>query len=272
MSGVPYLFVNMLALSCFALLFATFLAAKKTPEIRAFLLLLGACVVWLGGAVLMRLQVWPGLEIWFYVSILTLFAVEWLFYLFLLRFTKTSEPFTLAVWTAVNAVELAFTASGFFIKPPIPTTSADGTVFLYAMSWHILFPVLFYGVFTAYLVRLVRRVVREQGIHSPGLLLVILGGVVLGLGNVLQVTLPGNTFPYDALSGIGFAAFLLLALYKKRMFRLTLVVSRSILLLSLGLICVAATAYILSPLEQFFVDMFRLSEEAATMVLLLVIT
>ena len=265
MSGVPYLFVNMLALSCFALLFATFLAAKKTPEIRAFLLLLGACVVWLGGAVLMRLQVWPGLEFWFYVSILTLFAVEWLFYLFLLRFTKTREPFTLAVWTVVNAVELAFTASGFFLKPPVPVASAEGTVFLYAMSWRILFPVLFYAVFTAYLTRLVRRVVREQGIHSPGLLLVILGGVFMGLGNVLQVTIPGNTFPYDALFGIGFAAFLLLALYKKRMFRLTLVISRSLLLILLGLICMAAAVYILSPLERFFVDMLRLPEEAATM-------
>ena len=100
-----------------------------------------------------------------------------------------------------------------------------------------------------------RRVVKEQGIHSPGLLLVIIGGGVIGLGNVLQIAIPGNPFPYDALCGIIFAFFLLLALYRKRLFHLTLVVSRSLLLLVLALICVISATYIISPLEQFLITM-----------------
>ena len=60
-SNIPFLYVNVTALCCFALLFVTFLAAKKTPEIRAFLLLLGDGTLWLAGAVLMRLRIWPGL-------------------------------------------------------------------------------------------------------------------------------------------------------------------------------------------------------------------
>lgn len=201
-SNIPFLYVNVTALCCFALLFVTFLAAKKTPEIRAFLLLLGDGTLWLAGAVLMRLRIWPGLTFWYYVSLLALFSFAWLFYMFLLRFTRTSEPFTLGLWTLINVVLLVVTATGFILAPPTPQQTAEGTVFLYSINWHIVFPCLFYVAFTTYLVRLTTRIIREQGIHSPGLLLVILGGSVMGIGNVVQVAIPGNTFPYDALAGV----------------------------------------------------------------------
>ena len=266
MSSIPFLYVNVIALCCFTVLFATFVAAKKSPEIITFMLLLADCIVWLGSAILMRLQLWPGLRFWFYLSFLSLFAVAWFFYLFLLRFARRKEPFTLAVWTVLNAVELLISTTGFFLKPPTPTSTAEGTVFLYSIDWRIGIPVLFYTVFIFYLFRVMQRVVKEQGIHSPGLLLVIIGGGVMGLGNVLQIGIPGNTFPYDALCGIVFAFFLLLALYRKRLFHLTLVVSRSLLLLVLALICVISATYIISPLEQFLIATFGLSWEIATVV------
>ena len=75
MSSIPFLYVNVIALCCFTVLFATFVAAKKSPEIITFMLLLADCIVWLGSAILMRLQLWPGLRFWFYLSFLSLFAV-----------------------------------------------------------------------------------------------------------------------------------------------------------------------------------------------------
>ena len=125
-SNIPFLYVNVTALCCFALLFVTFLAAKKTPEIRAFLLLLGDGTLWLAGAVLMRLRIWPGLTFWYYVSLLALFSFAWLFYMFLLRFTRTSEPFTLGLWTLINVVLLVVTATGFILAPPPPQRPAAG--------------------------------------------------------------------------------------------------------------------------------------------------
>lgn len=266
MSGIPFLYVNVTALCCFSVLLATFVAAKKTPEIRSFMLLLADCIVWLASAILMRLQIWPGLRFWYYISIMTLFAVEWFFYLFLLCFTRRKGLLTMVVWTVINTAELAAAATGYFLQPPTPVTTDTGTVFLYTFNWHIAIPVLFYVVFTAYLVRFVRRVVRDLGIHSPGLLLVIIGGCVMGLGNVLQIAIPGNAFPYDALCGIIFAAFLLLALHKKRMFHLTLVVSRSLLMLVLALLCVISATYIISPLEKFLTTTLGLSFELATVI------
>ena len=53
MSTIPFLYVNVTALCCFTVLFATFMAAKKSPEIITFMLLLADCIVWLGSAILM---------------------------------------------------------------------------------------------------------------------------------------------------------------------------------------------------------------------------
>ena len=54
-TNIPFLYVNIIALSCFTLMFVTFLATKKTPEIWAFLAVLLDCILWTGGSILMRL-------------------------------------------------------------------------------------------------------------------------------------------------------------------------------------------------------------------------
>ena len=57
---IPYISVNITALCCFSLMLVTFLAAKKTPEIKSFLLVLADCILWSGASILMRFQMWPG--------------------------------------------------------------------------------------------------------------------------------------------------------------------------------------------------------------------
>lgn len=86
----------------------------------------------------------------------------------------------------------------------------DGsTVFTYSLNWHIVIPcIVFVAIIFATAVMLV-QVVREQGVHSPGIQVIISGGLVMLAGNLLQTGLPGNTFPFDALSGIVFAALLM---------------------------------------------------------------
>lgn len=59
MMSVPFLYVNLTALACYALLSITFLASKKTPEILSFICLLLDFTLWTGASVLMRLQVYP---------------------------------------------------------------------------------------------------------------------------------------------------------------------------------------------------------------------
>ena len=73
--NIPFLYVNITALFVYSLLLFIFLAAKKTPEIRAFLLMMVDCVLWTAGAMLMRLQMWPGPHFWYYVSLAAIFSL-----------------------------------------------------------------------------------------------------------------------------------------------------------------------------------------------------
>ena len=79
MSNIPFLYINITALCCFSLMFVTFLATKKTPEIRAFMAVLMDCILWSGGCILGRLRMWPGLRFWYAVALVARFSMELLF-------------------------------------------------------------------------------------------------------------------------------------------------------------------------------------------------
>ena len=51
MTHIPFLFINVTALSCFVLMFVTFLATKKTAEIWSFLAVLLDAILWVGGSI-----------------------------------------------------------------------------------------------------------------------------------------------------------------------------------------------------------------------------
>lgn len=267
MNDIPFLFINITVFSCFLLMFVTFLATKKTPEIRAFLAVLLDAILWSGGAILMRLQMWPGMNFWYKVSLVALFSMELFFYFFVHTFSRRKGRFLLAVFTIWTLAIIPGTVSGFYLKPPTPVVMPDGsTLFTYSLDWHIVIPCIMFVAIIGATAVLLMQVMREQGVHSPGIRVIVYGGLVMLAGNLLQVGLPGNTFPFDALAGIIFAALLMYALYKRRMFRLTLVVSRSLLTLVLAVICIMAAANFISPMHLFAEQTLGLGERSATTV------
>lgn len=262
---VPFLYINVMALCCFTLMFVAFLAAKKTPEIWAFIVVLADCILWSGGAVLMRLQMWPGMTFWYDLSLVALFSMELFFYWFVHTFSQQKGKFTLILCLLGTLAILPGTISGFFLSPPTPTLQPDGDmVFTYVTDWHILIPCTLFVAIMVATARLLLRLVRERGVHSPGLMVIINSGLVMLVGNLLQIAIPGNTFPYDALAGIVFAGFLMYALYKRRMFRMTLVVSRGILTIALAVICLLTATYLIVPLQSFLEGGLGLNMRIAT--------
>jgi diguanylate cyclase (GGDEF)-like protein/putative nucleotidyltransferase with HDIG domain len=266
MSNIPFLFINVTALSCFALMFVTFLATKKTPEIWAFLAVLLDAILWSGGSILMRMQMWPGLHFWYQVSLVALFSMELLFYIFVYTFARRKGKFLLILFTVWTLATIPGTISGFYLAAPTPVVQANGaTVFTYSMNWHIFIPCVMFVTIIGATTVLLLQVMREQGIHAPGIQVIITGGLIMLAGNLLQIGLPGNTFPFDALAGIVFAILLMSALYKRRIFRLTLIVSRSLLTLVLAVICIVSAANFISPLQQFAEGQLGLESNLATM-------
>jgi diguanylate cyclase (GGDEF)-like protein/putative nucleotidyltransferase with HDIG domain len=254
-------------------MFAVFLAAKKTPEIRAFLLMMVDCVVWIAGSILMRLQVWPGLNFWYYVSLLAIFSMEFVFYNFLHSFARENGKFMLTVFLTATFALVPGTLTGFFLAPPVPSVQPDGTVFYvyHTVYWHMIFPcVLFITVIIASL-QLLGRMKREQGVHSSGALILFLGGVIELVGNLMQIFIPGNTFPFDALAGVIYAGMMVFALYRRRLFRMTLVVSRGILMLAVVAVCFLLGIFCVDPFLKFFQVRIGLGYQASLTVVSLLL-
>ena len=127
MNHIPFLYINVSVLCCFLLMFVTILAVKKTPEIWAFLAVLVDVILWAGGSVLMRLQFWPGMRFWYAVSLVALFIMELLFYIFIHVFTRRKGKLLLSVFVLWNAAIIPGTISGFFLEMPRPVSLENGT-------------------------------------------------------------------------------------------------------------------------------------------------
>ena len=185
-----------------------------------------------------------GGNFWYTVSLVALFCMELVFYYFVHTVSHQKGKFLLILFTVWTLLNLPGTIVGLYLPAPIPAIRADGAlIFLYnKVTWRLVIPCVMF--------------------------VAIIGGVML-LGNLLQVCLPGNTFPYDALSGILFAFLLMYALYKRRMFQMTLIFSRTMLTLILAAICLFFVSNFLLPIENFVSTSLGLNTEAAITVVAL---
>lgn len=264
MMSVPFLYVNLTALACYALLSITFFSFQKNTR-NSFVYLsvaglysvdrsFGAHAVAgvpRGEFLVLRLH-------------LSTFALPLFCYLFVSTFVRSNDFFTKIFVILITLVILVCEAFGVFLKPPVVHRIQDGQyVFLYDMQWPIYIALFLLIVIIVAIFLLLRRTVKEKGSNSPGLKFLIFGLAALAVGNMMQI-IPDNVFPWDTLSGIVFALLLLWALYKRHLFRMTLIVSRSVLLLALAALVTLASLYFITPLKATLMDTLRLDDNAAT--------
>lgn len=240
--NVSFIYINIAAFLCFSLMFLAFFAAERSREMRAWLVLLGDMVLWSGGSVFMRLNVFPCYEFWYYVSLLALFSIAYLVYDYVYQFANVRNGLERLIWLVGTVVILIVAATGFFLAPPeVSYNEAGMAVYSYSMDWHIAIPLVFLMFIVVSILRLFRGILKTKGKKAPGVMELIIGCFLLALGNVIQI-LPGNTFPWDTLFGTAFAVMFIVSLYKRRMFDTTQVISSSILIFVSGLLCVCFAA------------------------------
>lgn len=100
MIQIPFLYVPIAGVCCYTILLLALAAAKKNRLIRSFMNLLGCYLLWTAGSMLMRLQFYPGFELWYEVSILSLFCIPLLLYNFIFNFVDAKGLFLKRLWTA----------------------------------------------------------------------------------------------------------------------------------------------------------------------------
>ena len=219
--NVSYIYINIAAFLCFALMFVAFCAAERSREMRAWLILLGDLVLWTGGTVFMRLNVFPSYEFWYYVSLLALFSIAFLVYNYVYQFANVKNSLERMIWFFGTLIILIISATGFFLAPPKLSVGSNGmAVYTYAMDWRIGIPTVFFMFIVGSILKLFRRILAAKGKKAPGVAELIIGCFLMAIGNIVQI-LPGNTFPWDTLFGLAFAILFIRSLYKRRMFNTT---------------------------------------------------
>lgn len=248
--NIPFIWVPILAVACYLFLMIALLSAKKNNVIQSFIRLLACCLLWTGGSMLMRLQVYPGYEFWYEVSILALFTIPLIAYQFVYHFVESCDRYAKKLWTVGTVVMLVLTHFQLFLKVPELVNLSDGrSIFVYHTTWTIGIPTVFLVLMMIHGVGMVTFGVKEREVSLSSLMPVMIGLPIMVVGNLVSI-IPGNYFPWDTLSGIVNACLMFYALYRKRLFRMTLLVTRGVVMAEAMLLCSVLGAYLINPMED----------------------
>ena len=228
MSG--YSWVSVVSVFCYLFLLLTFASSgqKSKKVIRTFIGMLAIMILWNGGSLGMRLQIWPSPYFWHHVSLLGMMMVTVSYFHFSLDFLDDRNNHGRNFWAIFYVVIFVINCiTNFFIPLPEVTITGTKAEFLYHYNWHIYVLLSFIVITLLQLTGIIWRHCRGNRIAMQQLLPVVAGLMIMLLGHVLA-TLPMFVgFPADMLSGAINAFFLFYALYKKKLFRMTILLSRT---------------------------------------------
>ena len=268
MSG--YSWVSVVSIFCYLFLLLIFASSgqKSKKVIRTFIGMLAIMILWNGGSLGMRLQLWPSPYFWHHVSLLGMMMVTVGYFHFCLDFLDDRNNHGRNFWAIFYLVVFVINCiTNFFIPLPEVIITDAKADFLYHYDWNIYVLLAFIVVTLLQLTSIVWRHCRGNRIAMQQLLPVIAGLMIMLLGHTLA-TLPMFVgFPADMLSGAINAFFLFYALYKKKLFRMSILMSKytyAVAAVMFGVLLCANTA---KPAQHMLMQYASMSETVSTCVI-----
>lgn len=262
---VSYSWVSVIALLGYLFLFLAFASAKKTKVIHSFLLLLLILIFWSGGSFLMRIQFWPSVNFWHYISIAGIMMVPYGFYRFYLDFLEEKQKGRRRLWFLFFlACYIVNWFTQIFIPTPEVVTGTDGRVkFIYCYGWPIYLLALAVALLLAEIIRLFFKYCKGDVLTLRQLRPILIGILIVAVGNVASTIKVFSGIPVDIISGMLFAYFLFYALYKKKMFKLTILIAPTNCYVIALLISALLFQNTFLPLKTWMQEKLRMDEPAA---------
>lgn len=219
-----YSWVSIIALFSYLFLLMAFLVAKKTKVINAFILLLFCLVLAAGGSFFMRIRFWPSVNFWHYVSLLGILMVPAIFYRFFAAFLGAKCSRSSAFW--IHFFLGAYILNLFtqvFIPNPEVSVDVNGNV-KYIYHYSLTVTVLLAGAacISVQCVRLFLRYCKGDRLVLRQLRPILVGLAILVLSTALSTVPFLAGIPIDIISSVLFAYLVFYALYRKRLFKLSL--------------------------------------------------
>lgn len=233
-----FVFISIIALYFYAFFMLAFLTAKKSKLIVDFIAVLATMILWTGGSLLMRLEAWPGYTLWYNLSLAGIWLGPYVYFCFIRDFCSVPARGSHGIWLALFLLGILLNwKTGWLLAAPEIVKSDGVTRFVYHMSWRVC---IMYGLCLANLIHtalLVARSGKKRGRVSQVAPL-LLGEVILFAGNAVLPVF--NGFPIDILAGVGNALVMFYTLYSRRMFKMTMLMSRgNCFIIAMGISVVA---------------------------------
>ena len=270
MSG--YSWVAIISLFCYLFLLMTFLVAKRTEKVlNTFIALLTIMILWNSGSLGMRLQFWPSPYFWHHMSLFGTFMLSAGYYHFTLDYLEERKSHGRNFWLIFYlALFILNCFTGVFVPLPEVLMQNGKPKFLYYYDWHIYLLFLLIILTFTQLAFIIKRHYKSNRNSFQQLLPVIFGVLIVLLGHAVA-TLPMFTgFPIDVVSGVINALFLFYALYKKRLFRMTLLLSKTNYCIIAMVLAIVIFSNFALPLQRFAMQEMGM-EYAHAMVIIAVV-
>ncbi len=254
-----FIAVPVAALFCYLFLFLAFMAAKKNPLINSFLVALAALILWTGGSLCMRMLLWPSIKFWYDISILGLLLFPFAMYNFIGAFVGAEESLLKKIWFVLVAAQYVVNVStGALLAHPVLTPTVGGGLrFVYNPTWTVS---ILFAVNAAIIVHMIYILVvnsKKNEMLRKQFTPIILGIISMFVGHLIIMIPALKGFPADILSGVVNAFFMFYALYRRRLFKLTLLVSRGICyFITLGL-TILIFSNVIQPMESVILTYFK---------------
>lgn len=203
------------------LMFCFFNISEDTPAVRYLRAVLAAFLLWTGGSVLMRLQVSPGMQFWYHVSLLGLFIIPvgiYGFLFYVLEITGKDKLLNVCM-VASTAVILLNAFTGCLLPVPQVRLLPSGEVFyMYQVKWGLWLWTAAEVILLVYVTYLAHKKIGTHYEYRRKLGPLLLGVLMIFSGNILCLVPWNMDFPFDTLGGVGMAVCLVYIIYKQYLF------------------------------------------------------
>lgn len=211
-------------------IFMIFMNAEKNNLITSFLTLVLAMVFWTGGSLLMRLQFFPNYVFWYHISIAGLLLMVYGYYNFVSTFlSKKDYKFSLYSKIGLVIVFLINLPTGLILKWPSLEVNNKTTLFVYDDI--TLYVLLFFLPVLPILLNTIYLMYKDMQTNKKGRTKVyplILGVLILLIGNIFVLTPIFRGFPIDILSGVLNILCFMYVLIQKRLLKPKMITSNNI--------------------------------------------
>lgn len=223
-------YISSLAVISYLFMFMIFMKAEKNKLVKAFLLLLVSMILWTGGSLLMRVRLFPSYIFWYHISLGGMFLIIFSYFRFITAFIGSEKKgFSILYFVLLLICYIVNIPSGILMKWP-NIVEIDGVS---RMVYDEItgFSVILFGIAAligGHVFYLIFKSYKHNNKLRKKLTPIILGIVILFMGNIAIVLPMFRGFPVDIIAGVINAAFLLFTLVKRKLFKLKMMASEGL--------------------------------------------